>query len=84
MICLALEQNHPLERVTLSETNIFAPENGWLGDYFPFGKAYFQGRAVSLGRVKNHFLCLNQNDLAMNKNTPGHHKSKWRNQQREK
>ena len=28
------------------ETNI-APENGWLEDYFPFGKAYFQGRTVS-------------------------------------
>ena len=27
---------------TLPETNI-APENGWLEDYFPFGKAYFQG-----------------------------------------
>ena len=31
---------------TLPETNI-APENGWLEDYFPFGKAYFQGRTVS-------------------------------------
>ncbi len=27
---------------TIPETNI-APENGWLEDYFPFGKAYFQG-----------------------------------------
>jgi len=27
--------------ITLPETNI-APENGWLEDYFPFGKAYFQ------------------------------------------
>ena len=26
---------------TLPETNI-APENGWLEDVFPFGKAYFQ------------------------------------------
>ena len=25
---------------TLPETNI-SPENGWLEDYFPFGKAYF-------------------------------------------
>ena len=31
---------------TLPETNIFAPENGWLEDYFPFGKAYFQGWTV--------------------------------------
>ena len=30
-----------LENYTLPETNI-APENGWLEDYFPFGKAYFQ------------------------------------------
>ncbi len=30
-------------RCILPETNIFAPENGWLEDYFPFGKAYFQG-----------------------------------------
>ncbi len=27
---------------TLPETNL-APENGWLEDEFPFGKAYFQG-----------------------------------------
>ena len=26
---------------TLPETNI-APENWWLEDYFPFGKAFFQ------------------------------------------
>ena len=26
----------------LPETNIFAPENGWLEDEFPFGMAYFQ------------------------------------------
>ena len=26
---------------TLPETNIFAPENGWLEDEFPFGMAYF-------------------------------------------
>ena len=32
--------------ITLPETNI-SPENGWLEDSFPFGKAYFQGRAVS-------------------------------------
>ena len=24
-----------------------APENGWLEDYFPVGKAYLQGRTVS-------------------------------------
>ena len=34
-------------RDTLPETNIFAPENGWLEDYFPFGMAYFQRRTVS-------------------------------------
>ena len=28
---------------TLPETNI-APENWWLEDYFPFGKANFQGQ----------------------------------------
>ena len=31
---------------TLPETNM-APENGWLEYQFPFGMAYFQGRAVS-------------------------------------
>ena len=31
----------------LPETNIFAPENGWLEYQFAFGMAYFQGRAVS-------------------------------------
>ena len=36
---------------TLPETNI-APENGWLEDYFPFWKAYFQGLLLLvLGRV---------------------------------
>jgi len=29
-------------RFTLPETNIFAPENGWLEDEFPFGMAYFR------------------------------------------
>ena len=28
--------------ISLPETNI-APENGWLEDEFPFGKACFQG-----------------------------------------
>ena len=28
--------------ITLPEANM-APENGWLEDEFPFGKAYFQG-----------------------------------------
>ena len=32
----------PLKGGTLPETNI-CPENGWLEDYLPFGKAYFQG-----------------------------------------
>ena len=30
-------------RDTLPETNI-APENSWLEDQFPFGKAHFQGQ----------------------------------------
>ena len=40
--------------LTLPETNIFAPENGWLEDEsFPFGqKAYFQGfLLLDAGRV---------------------------------
>ena len=36
--------------LTPPTTNI-APENGWFGDYFPFGKPYFQGRAVSFREV---------------------------------
>ena len=36
----------PSQIHTLPETNM-APENGWLEDEFPFGKAYLQGRAVS-------------------------------------
>ena len=28
-------------RITLPETNI-APENGWLEEYFPFGKAFWR------------------------------------------
>ena len=36
---------------TIPETNI-APENGWLENYLPFGKAYFQGLwLLALGRV---------------------------------
>ena len=38
--------------VTLPETNIFAPENGWLEDDFRFGKVYLQVRLLLiLGRV---------------------------------
>ena len=40
---------------THPETNI-APENGWLEDYFPFGKAYFQVRFVSF-REGTHLKC---------------------------
>ena len=40
------------ERSTLRETNILAPENGWLEDWFPFGMAYFQGRTVSFREGK--------------------------------
>ena len=36
---------------TLHETNI-APKNGWLEYSFPFGKAYFQVRAVSFREGK--------------------------------
>ncbi len=37
---------------TLPETNIFAPEHGWLEYLFPFGVAYFQGRLpLVLGNV---------------------------------
>ena len=32
--------------ITLPETNIFAPENGWLEYYFPIGMTYFKGRTV--------------------------------------
>ena len=47
-ICASLQKKTALFQlhychVTLPETNIFAPENGWLEYYFPFGKAYFQG-----------------------------------------
>ena len=42
---------------TLPETNM-APENGWLEDEFPFGKAYFQGRTVSFREGKCQNLCL--------------------------
>ena len=38
--------------ITLPKTNI-APENGWLGDYFHCGKAYFRGRAVSFREGAN-------------------------------
>ncbi len=35
------------KKFTLPETNSkFAPENGWLEDEFPIGKAYFQGQTV--------------------------------------
>ena len=29
--------------ITLPETNMFAPEYGWLEYQFPFGMAYFRG-----------------------------------------
>ena len=29
--------NYQAQQVTLPETNIFAPENGWLEYLFPFG-----------------------------------------------
>ena len=33
---------HDFQKSTPKKTNI-APEKWWLEDYFPFGKAYFQG-----------------------------------------
>ena len=39
---------------TLPETNI-DPENGWLEDEFPLGKAYFRGKPLVSGRV---IVCL--------------------------
>ncbi len=41
--CLYISQQSPRISGTLPETNIFAPENGWLEYYFPFGMTYFQG-----------------------------------------
>ena len=41
---------HP--KHTLPETNIFAPENGWLEYNFPIGMAYFQVRTVSFREGK--------------------------------
>ena len=38
-----LEKQGLVGIVTLPETNIAAPENWWLEDYFPCWKAYFQG-----------------------------------------
>ena len=44
---------------TLPETNIFAPENGWLEDYVPFGMAYFQGYvSFREGRPKISFVLV--------------------------
>ncbi len=37
---------------TLPETNIFAPENGWLENSFPFGaRPIFRGKLLVLGSV---------------------------------
>ena len=37
----------------IGETIELPLKNGWLEDYFPFGKAYFQGRLLLVsGRVK--------------------------------
>ena len=42
------DPNRNTKMNTLPETNSeFTPENGWLEDYLPFGKVYFQGRTVS-------------------------------------
>ena len=55
VVCLLWEKNP--ECLTLTRTlkrqgnyhpwNIFAPENHWLEDWFPFGKAYFRRRTLS-------------------------------------
>jgi len=37
-----MEENLHVLEITPPKFNI-APENGWLEDYFPFGKAYFHG-----------------------------------------
>ena len=37
---------------TLPETNIFAPENGWLEYYFSFWEGLFSGAMLVLGSVK--------------------------------
>ncbi len=55
IICIISSKMSRLYKImfTLPETNFFAPENWWLGDYFPFGKAYFQGRLLLVsGRLK--------------------------------
>ena len=46
----------PLEffGVTLPETNIFAPKNGWLEYYFHIAEAYFQVRVFNFQRTRKH------------------------------
>ena len=44
------------EFLTLPETYM-APENQWLEDEFPVGKAYFQGQTVSF-REGNAEICI--------------------------
>ena len=39
--------NIPPERMKLTYT--YTPENGWLEDQFPFGKAYFPGELLVSG-----------------------------------
>ena len=51
-----------LTRYTLPETNI-SPENGWLEDYVPFGKAYFQGPCQFEGGYSNCYWNLKQDKL---------------------
>ena len=42
---------------TLPETNmLFAPENGWMEDQFPFGMVYFQVRTVSFREGSSFFF----------------------------
>ena len=50
-----------IEPNTLPETNIFAPENGWLKDSFPFGfrpifRGYVSFRECNGGLVQRIFL----------------------------
>ena len=68
------------KNTTLPETNI-APENGWLEDYFPFGKAYFQGRTVSFRDgiffVYRSLFSIHSHRTASRKQTQGRFVKPW-------
>ncbi len=48
---------------TLPETNIFAPENQWLEDEFPFGMAHLQVQTVGFRQGKLSQLEINGNHV---------------------